>query len=49
MYSGNRNRIINKYSNLPRESILEEGFVSEFGKYVSNNLINQNLQNIFKE
>lgn len=48
MYSGNRNAILNKYNNLPRESILEEGFVSEFGKYISNNLINNNLQNIFK-
>ena len=28
---------------------MEEGFVFEFGKYISNNLINNDLQGIFKE
>lgn len=49
MYSKNRNIILNKYRNLPREAQLEEGFVSEFGKYISNNLVNNDLQGIFKE
>ena len=49
MFSLNKSRIINKYKNFPREAILEEGFVSEFGKYISNNLVNNDLQNIFKE
>ena len=49
MYSGNKNVILNKYKNLPREAQLEEGFVFEFGKYISNNLINNDLQGIFKE
>lgn len=49
MYSGNRNRIEIKYKTLPKEARQEEAFVSEFGNYISNNLLNENLQNIFKE
>lgn len=45
-----KNAIRNKYEGkLPRESMLEEGFVTSFGKHISNNLINNNLSNLFKQ
>lgn len=49
MYSGDRNRIMTDYASLPRLNKLEEGFVFAFGKYVTNNLLNKDLQTIFKQ
>ena len=43
-----RNFINKQYENLPMESKMEEGFVYQFGKYVSDGLINEDLSKIFK-
>lgn len=42
------NYINNQYKNLPMESKMEEGFVYQFGKYISDGLINEDLSKIFK-
>lgn len=42
-----RNIIESQYKDLPMESKMEEGFVYEFGKYISNGLINEDLSKIF--
>lgn len=42
------NYINRQYENLPMESKMEEGFVYQFGKYISDGLINENLSKIFK-
>lgn len=49
MYSGDRNNIVRDYRHLPRMSKLEEGFVYAFGKYITDNLLNKDLQSIFKQ
>ena len=43
------NYINSNYSNLPMQSKMEEGFVYQFGKYISDGLINENLSKIFKQ
>lgn len=42
------NYINKQYKNLPMESKMEEGFVYQFGKYISDGLINEDLSKIFK-
>ena len=37
------------YSNLPMESKMEEGFVYQFGKYISDGLMSEDLSKIFKQ
>ena len=43
-----RNFINNQYKYLPMESKMEEGFVYQFGKYISDGLINEDLSKVFK-
>ena len=42
------NYVNKQYENLPMESKMEEGFVYQFGKYISDGLINEDLSRIFK-
>ena len=42
------NFINKQYKNLSMESKMEEGFVYQFGKYISDGLINEDLSKIFK-
>lgn len=44
-----KNRVLDKYKNLPTVSKYEEGFVIAFGDYISHNKINNNLEELFKE
>ena len=43
------NYINSNYSNLPMQSKMEEGFVYQFGKYISDGLMSEDLSKIFKQ
>lgn len=43
-----RNYVTTNYKNLPLESQMEEGFVYQFGKYISDGFIGEDLSKIFK-